>query len=98
MRNALINNFDSLNIRDDAGAMFENFVMTELHKTIKYKNLDYNLNYWRLKSGAEIDIVLSNHHKVYGIEVKLHKGKLTKVFKNRYPKAKVKIISQDNFY
>jgi predicted AAA+ superfamily ATPase len=98
LQNALINNFDSIHIRDDAGALFENFIMTELYKTIQYQDLDYTLNYWRLKSGAEIDIVMSNHRELYGIEVKLHKGKITKVFANRYQQAKTRLVTRENFY
>ena len=32
LRNALIDNFDNLNIRSDSGAMFENFVINEINK------------------------------------------------------------------
>ncbi|MDA1079910.1 MAG: ATP-binding protein, partial [bacterium] len=36
LRNALIDNFDNLNIRSDSGAMFENFVINEIKKELSY--------------------------------------------------------------
>ncbi len=98
LRNALIGNFDPLRIRPDAGALFENFIMNEVKKIISYDRLNYNVNYWRLKSGAEIDLVLSDHKEIIGCEIKLSKGKPTKAFTNRYDTAKVHTITSQNFY
>lgn len=98
LRNALINNFDDINIRSDAGAMFENFIINEIKKEISYTNSDYQVNYWRIKSKFEVDLVLSNHHQLFGIEIKLNNGQITKSFTNRYPQAKTRLISSENFY
>ena len=98
IRNALINNFDNIAIRPDAGAMFENFIFSELRKLITYEKLDFELNYWRLKSGAEVDIVLSNRNTLIGCEVKLTKGKVTSAFTSRYPQAKTRVVTSSNFY
>lgn len=97
LRNALIDNFDNLNIRSDAGAMFENFIVAEVKKEISYLGLDYQLNYWRLKSGSEIDMVISNKTDFIGCEIKLTDGKISQAFKNRYPEAKTHLINSDNF-
>ena len=97
LRNALIDNFDSLNIRGDAGAMFENFIITEVKKEISYLDLDYKLNYWRLKSGSEVDLVINNKSKFIGCEIKLTDGKVSQAFKNRYPEADIHLINSDNF-
>ncbi|PIZ47792.1 hypothetical protein CO180_00280 [candidate division WWE3 bacterium CG_4_9_14_3_um_filter_41_6] len=97
LRNALIDNFDSLNIRSDAGAMFENFIVTEVKKEISYLGLDYQLNYWRLKSGSEIDLVINNNKEFIGCEIKLTDGKISQAFKNRYPEAKTHLINSNNY-
>ena len=80
------------------GAMFKNFIMSELQKIISYKDLDYSLNYWRLKSGSEIDVILSNSKNLYGLEVNLNDGVVSTAFSNRYPEADTKVITKDNFY
>ena len=98
IRNALIDNFDSSHLRSDFGAMFENFIIAEIVKTISYENLDFVLNFWRLKSGAEVDIVLSNLKDLYGVEVKYSEGQITKSFKSNYNHAQTRVISRNNFY
>lgn len=98
LRNALIDNFDASTYRSDMGAMFENFIMSELQKIVSYKDLDYSLNYWRLKSGSEVDVVLSNAKELYGLEVKLNDGVVSTAFSNRYPKAYTKVITKENFF
>jgi len=97
LRNALIDNFDSIKIRSDAGAMFENFIITEVKKEVSYLDLDYKVNYWRLKSGSEVDLVLRNNKEIIGCEIKLKKGVISKSFENRYKEAKTHIITAENF-
>ncbi|MEI6221957.1 MAG: ATP-binding protein [bacterium] len=97
LRNAIINNFENIPLRIDAGAMFENFIISELKKEIAYLDLDYTLHYWRLKSGSEVDLVLSNNKKIIGCEIKFHQGKIAKAFLNRYPQAQTHVITADNF-
>jgi len=98
LRNAIIDNFDSPNVRSDSGALFENFIISEVKKSISYGDMDYKVNYWRLKSGAEVDLVLSNNKNLIGCEIKLSRGKITESFKSRYPKAKTCVVTSGNFY
>lgn len=99
LRNALINNFEETNLRPDSGALFENFIITEIIKEITYTNPgEYTLNYWRLKSGTEVDLVLSSSRELYGIEIKETKKHITHAFQKRYPQAKTHIITKENFY
>lgn len=97
LRNALLDNFDNVNIRSDSGAMFENFVINEIKKEFSYSDLSYNLYYWRLKSGSEVDLVMSSHNDLIGCEIKFIDGKVSSAFKNRYPKAITHVISTKNF-
>ncbi len=96
LRNALINNFENMRVRGDSGALFENFVLNEVKKEIDYLDLNYKVNYWRLKSGSEVDLVLSNSKTLLGCEVKYSNGIISKAFQNRYPNAKVHLITSDN--
>lgn len=98
LRNALIDNFNIDFLSPDLGALFENFIISELQKIISYRQLNLKLHYWRLKSGSEVDIVLSSPNELYGIEVKLQSGQFSAAFMNRYPNAKTHIITKANFY
>ena len=39
------------------GKAFEHFIFMELHAHSSYSELDYNINFWRTKSGLEVDFV-----------------------------------------
>ncbi len=43
-------------------------------------------------------VVLEKGEELFGIEVKYKKKALNKAFKNRYPEAKIRIVTADNFY
>jgi hypothetical protein len=98
LRNALIDDFNFSNLRLDFGAIFENFIMSELRKSISYQQSDFKINFWRSRSGAEMDIILSNSVELYGVEVKWQERRISAVFLDRYPHAQVKVISKKNFY
>lgn len=98
VRNALIENFADMQSRQDAGALFENFVFSELKKEISYLNLDYKLNYWRLRSGSEVDLIISRQDELVACEIKLHRGQVATAFSNHYPKAKTHLLTMENFW
>jgi uncharacterized protein len=98
LRNALIRNFELSHLRTDYGALFENFIIAELKKSISYQQLDYKLNYWRIKSGSEVDVVLSNNSELHGIEIKVSSGQISEAFVNRYPQAQTKVLTFKNFF
>lgn len=99
LRNALVENFQSILIRPDGGQLFENFVISEILKINYYSNFGFKLNYWRTKQGSEIDLVLSkNDGELRGIEIKSSARTGGTAFSNRYPKASVITINKQNFY
>lgn len=67
IRNRLVHDFSPLAGRVDAGAMLENWVASELVKSIPEGE---SLRYWRSAAGAEVDFVLTYGDSVVGIEVK----------------------------
>jgi predicted AAA+ superfamily ATPase len=42
------------------GKAFEHFIFMELHAHRSYSELDYAINFWRTKSGLEVDFVLAD--------------------------------------
>lgn len=98
LRNAVINNFDPIHLRPDAGALFENFLISEIKKAISYTTSNDTVHYWRTKSGAEVDLVLSHNHQLFGCEIKLGTGTVSPGFIRRYPSAQTRVITPNNFY
>jgi len=98
LRNALIGDFSGLELRMDKGALFENFVISEIMKQNIYQSAGFSLHYWRTKQGSEIDLVLKKGDHLTGIEVKWKKDAGNKAFRNHYPEAKQKTVTSLNFY
>ncbi len=71
MRNTVDGGFASYALRSDRGPLFENWVFTELLKSVP---TTASLHYWRTKSGAEVDFVLSQGDRLCGIETKATAG------------------------
>ncbi|HAM88141.1 MAG: hypothetical protein US83_C0008G0051 [Candidatus Falkowbacteria bacterium GW2011_GWC2_38_22] len=98
IRNALIGDFSSLEIRTDKGALFENFIVTEAIKQNEYLDEKFKPYYWRTKQGSEIDLVLEKGKILIGIELKYRRKAANAAFKNRYPKSNIVMMTSDNFY
>lgn len=98
VRNALTEDFSDVELRSDKGALFENFIISELIKQNSYLDKHYRFYYWRTRNGSEMDLVLEDKNGIIGIEIKYKRKSTNKAFKNRYPDAKTRIITADNFY
>lgn len=101
IRNALINDFRPIEIRNDAGALFENFIINELRKQNEYKQVYANFYFWRNTDQREIDLILEKNNQLQTIEIKWNpnkKARLTKSFINIYGKANFTVIHRDNFF
>lgn len=99
LRNALINNFEPAESRGDVGQLFENFIVSEFLKYNYYGGFGYSFNYWRTKSGSEIDLVLNKPgHETIALEIKNKSQRTNQAFVSRYPKSKIVVISKDNYW
>lgn len=99
VRNTIIGNFNLLNNRDDAGKLWENFLIAERMKRQEYLKTIYSHYFWRLTSGAELDLVEETEGKMYGFELKYGKkqSKPPKSWLNTYPRATFSAINQINW-
>jgi hypothetical protein len=101
IRNALINDFRPIEIRNDAGALFGNFVVNELRKHNEYKQIYANFYFWRNTDQREIDLIIEKNNQLQTIEIKWNPNKkaaLTKSFSNIYGETAFKLINRDNFF
>jgi uncharacterized protein len=100
IRNALINDFRPIEVRNDAGHLFENFVINELRKENDYGKYFANFYFWRNIDQREVDLVISKNNTLSCIEIKwnpTHRTVLTKSFTNIYPNTTFQVIDRDNY-
>lgn len=99
IRNALINNFNPLDQRNDLGMLWENFLFIERLKTKEYKRIFSNDYFWRTYDQQEINLVEEREGKLFGFEFKFspRKVKPPKAWTKAYPESEFTVISKDNF-
>lgn len=98
LRNALVENFSDIDLRLDRGQLFENFIISEFLKSNSYLSTSYKINYWRTKSGSEVDLVISSESTLIALEIKYGKERISTAFAKRYPQARTRVITSSNFY
>lgn len=99
IRNMIIGNFDPLDIRQDKGALWENFLISERVKQNEYKQSLARKYFWRTKQQQEVDYVEDIGGKIFGYEFKWSEkksNKLPKTFTDAY-NSENKIITRNNF-
>ncbi|MDX9881246.1 MAG: ATP-binding protein [Prolixibacteraceae bacterium] len=99
IRNAIINNFNPLDQRNDTGMLWENFMFMERLKTKEYKRIFANNYFWRTYDRQEIDLVEEREGKLFGYEFKYspRKIKVPKAWMETYPESEFTVISKENF-
>jgi len=67
LRNLAMGSFSDLRTRSDTGKIIEGIVVSRI---LRDRILSHRINYWRTKSGAEVDLIISGAKPVQSIEVK----------------------------
>lgn len=98
IRNALINNFNSLSIRQDTGALFENFVISERFKRNQNFQERKNIYFWRTHQQQEIDYIEEFSGNLNAYEIKFTKttSRKPELFLKSYPSSFFQIIHKEN--
>lgn len=99
IRNALINNFNHLDIRDDVGMLWENYIINERIKKQEYLKIYSNNYFWRTYDQKEIDWVEEREGKLFGYEIKWKKEKTKppKDWLSVYKEASYQTITKANY-
>jgi predicted AAA+ superfamily ATPase len=101
IRNALINDFRPIEIRNDKGNLFENFMINEIRKQNEYQKIYANLYFWRTTDQKELDLIIEKNGSLNVMEFNWNKEKkvnLTKTFSNIYSNYEFHTINSENFY
>lgn len=98
VRNMIIGNFDPLDLRQDKGALWENFLISERMKQNNYKDTFAKMYFWRTTQQQEVDFVEEKNGKISGYEFKWNNRKINppKTFTENY-NTDVKLFSRENF-
>jgi hypothetical protein len=97
IRNALIANYNPLNMRNDSGPLWENFMISERRKFNHYNHRYVNLYFWRTHDQKEIDLVEESGGEFDVYEFKWNVKKPMKsfdFFSSHYPMRDAKLISK----
>lgn len=101
IRNAIIANFSAVENRNDAGALWENYLISERMKKNSYDGIMANTAFWRTKEQQEIDYLEERDGNLCAYEFKWSEAaaKKTRVpltFSRAYPGAKFSVITPQN--
>jgi predicted AAA+ superfamily ATPase len=100
IRNALIQNFNRLDQRNDVGELWENYLASERIKKQHYQKIKTSNYFWRTYDQQEIDWLEEKNNDLHGFEFKWSPKKNPKApaaFSNAYPDAQFDVIHSSNY-
>ena len=87
-------------MRNDVGALWENYLISERKKVLEYKRIRANMFFWRTTQQQEIDYIEERDGILHAFEFKYSPDKmayLPKTFQSAYPEHIFKIINKENY-
>jgi predicted AAA+ superfamily ATPase len=101
MRNAIIAQFQPLELRQDVGALWENWLISERKKALHYQGIQANTFFWRTQDQQEIDYIEERDGKMWAYEMKWSpkaKAAFSKTFTQAYTEHALQVIHRENYY
>jgi len=100
IRNALISNFNTVELRNDIGALWENYMISERIKKLHNSDIWVNYWFWRTQQQQEIDYIEEADGKISAFEFKWNpevKSKKPDSFLAAYPNSSITMIHRENY-
>ena len=100
IRNAIISDFRPTENRNDIGALWENYLISERIKHLNYSGQPASSWFWRTQQQNEIDYLEESDGQLRAYEFKWNpsaKTKLPPSFKTAYPNATFQTITRNNY-
>ncbi|MEZ4927874.1 MAG: ATP-binding protein [Saprospiraceae bacterium] len=101
IRNAIIAQYQPVELRQDIGALWENWLISERKKKLHYQNIHANTFFWRTQDQQEIDYIEERDGKMWAYEMKWSpkaKPSFSKTFTQAYPQHELNLINRDNYF
>jgi predicted AAA+ superfamily ATPase len=99
IRNAIIQQWSPLNMRQDTGQLWENLMMSERKKMHNNDQKEVQMYFWRTAAQQEVDLVEVTSDNLFAFEFKWNdkaKGKVNATFIKAYPEAQSMCIHPKN--
>jgi len=96
--NAVVNNFLPVENRNDIGALWENYMISERRKFNELHGRNPNSYFWRTHSGCEIDLVEEINGELTPFEIKYNTTKISRgaySFAESYKSKTIQVINKD---
>ena len=100
IRNALINQFNPIALRADVGALWENFMVSEIIKKDRYEDKIASYYFWRTHQQQEIDLIREANGLLDAFEFKWNPSKKVRFpnqFRKEYPINSLQEVNQKNY-
>lgn len=100
IRNALLSAYQPLAVRQDVGALWENFMISERVKFLRHNRLLRNIYFWRTHQQQEIDYIEEYNGKLEAYEFKwnpIKRAGAPKTFSDAYPEARYQVITPKDY-
>jgi predicted AAA+ superfamily ATPase len=100
IRNGLINNFNPLTLRDDTGALWENYVVVERLKRNLYTGRRVESYFWRTYDRQEIDLIEERGGRLDAAEMKWSPKpgrRAPRAWREAYPDSSFRVVDRENY-
>lgn len=101
IRNAIINDFRPISMRNDMGALWESYIISERIKKNHYQGIAKEYYFWRNYQKQEIDLIERHNGTISAFEMKYSASKRVKTpsgFKALYPGVEIQEINKANYF
>ena len=100
IRNILIENVNDIQIRNDAGELWENYIISERLKYQQYNAMLVSNYFWRTYQQQEIDWIEEREGNLFAYEMKWNQKKKVKIpsgWRSAYPDSSFETITPVNY-
>ena len=100
IRNAVIAQFQPIELRQDIGSLWENWLISERRKVINYQRISTNSFFWRTQDQQEIDYIEERDGQFHAYEIKWNpkaKVRFSKTFTRAYPQHTINVLNRNSF-
>lgn len=100
IRNAILGDYRTPELRNDIGSLWENFLVSERMKYLEYNGIQSTQYFWRTIQQQEIDYIEERDGKLFAYEFKWNPTRkvfFPKTFRGAYPESECKVITKENY-